>query len=210
MLEFNVMNTDEEQLDEEKKRFLLKNWKMTLVMAVCIAAAAIVALLVFLWVVNEAIATAFAPVALGDWTIGLIVAFVLHLIFWELLLVASWGIPLAAVLYWQFSKLPDAELWKPRGGKREGGDAFGFLIALAWLLMIWIDGRWNQTFQDWTFIEWVYSWLTALGWVLLIFGIPAVVIFVLWLINREMKKEYKSRTETADEVVDEPSEESTG
>jgi uncharacterized membrane protein YcjF (UPF0283 family) len=123
--------------------------------------------------------------------------------------VATWGIPLAAVLYWQFSKLPDADLWKPTGGRRESGDAFGFLIGIAWLIMIWIDDRWNQTFQTWTFTEWIYSWLTALGWVLLIFGIPAVIILVLWLVNKEMKKEYKARTEAADEVADEPSEEAT-
>ena len=200
------MNDSEERLDEEKKRFLLKNWKMTLVMAVCIVVAAIVGLLVFLWVVNEAVATAFAPASLGDWTVGLIVMFILHVIFWELLLVATWGIPLAAVLYWQFSKLPDAELWKPKGGRRESGDAFGFLIGLAWLIMIWIDGRWNQTFQAWTFTEWIYSWLTALGWVLMIFGIPAVIILVLWLVNKEMKKEYEARTKTADADIDEPSE----
>ena len=200
-----MMNTSEEQLDEEKKRFLLKHWKMTLVMAVCIAVAVIVALLVFLWVVNEAAAV--MPASLGDWTVGYLITFILHLIFWELLLVVTWGIPLAAVLYWQFSKLPDAELWKPQGGRREGGDAFGFFIGIAWLIMIWIDGRWNQTFEVWTFTEWIYSWLTALGWVLVIFGIPAVVILVLWLVNREMKKEAKSRTETVDEVVDEPSEE---
>lgn len=202
-----MMDTNNEQLDEEKKRFLLRNWKMTLVMVVCIVAAAIVALLVFLWVVNEAVVSPVYPDSLGEWTVGLLVIFILHVIFWELLLVATWGIPLAAVLYWQFSKLPDAELWKPKGGRRESGDAFGFLIALAWLIMIWIDGRWNQTFQVWTFAEWIYSWLTALGWVLLIFGIPAVVIFVLWLVSREMKKEYESRTETAD--ADEPSEEAT-
>jgi hypothetical protein len=206
-MELRIMNKSEEQLDEEKKRFLLKNWKMTLVMAACIVAAAVVALLVFLWVVAEA--ALIMPASLGDWTIGYIVTFVLHLIFWELLLVATWGIPLAAVLYWQFSKLPDADLWKPTGGRRESGDAFGFLIGIAWLIMIWIDDRWNQTFQTWTFTEWIYSWLTALGWVLLIFGIPAVIILVLWLVNKEMKKEYKARTEAADEVADEPSEEAT-
>ena len=201
------MNTNEEKLDEEKRRFLLKNWKMTLVMAVCIAAAVVVAFLVFLWVVNEA--ALIMPVSLGDWTIGYLITFILHIIFWELLLVATWGIPLAAVLYWQFSKLPDADLWKPKGGRREGGDAFGFLIGIAWLIMIYIDGRWDQTFQVWTFTEWIYSWLTALGWVLMIFAIPAVIILILWLVNREMKKDAESSTETADKVVDEPSEETT-
>ena len=97
-----MMNTDEEKLDEEKRRFLLKHWKMTLVMVACIVAAAVVALLVFLWVVNEAAAV--MPASLGEWTVGYLVTFILHLIFWELLLVATWGIPLAAVLYWQFSK----------------------------------------------------------------------------------------------------------
>ena len=201
------MNTDEQKLDEEKRRFLLKNWKMTLVMAVCIAAAAVVAILVFLWVVAEA--ALIMPVSLGDWTIGYLVSFILNLIFWELLFVATWGIPLAAVLYWQFSKLPDADLWKPTGGRRESGDAFGFLIGIAWLIMIWMDNRWNQTFQTWTFTEWIYSWLTALGWVLLIFGIPAVIILVLWLVNREMKKDAESQTVTSDEVIDESSEEAT-
>ena len=207
MKECRRMNTSEEQLDKEKRRFLLKNWKMTLVMAVCIAAVAVVAILVFLWVVNEAALV--MPVSLGDWTIGYLVTFILHVIFWELLLVATWGIPLAAVLYWQFSKLPDADLWKPSGGRRESGDAFGFLIGIAWLIMIWIDERWNQTFADWTFTEWIYSWLTALGWVLMIFGIPAVILGVLYLVNREMKKDSEARTETADADVDEPSEEAT-
>ena len=206
-MEPEVMNTNEEQLDEEKRRFLLKHWKMTLVMAVCIAAAAIVALLVFLWVVNEAALV--MPASLGDWTIGYLITFILHVIFWELLLVATWGIPLAAIMYWQFSKLPDADLWKPKGGRRESGDAFGFLIGIAWLIMLWIDGRWNQAFEVWTFTEWIYSWLIAAGWVLLIFGIPAVVILVLWLVNREMKKDAAARTEALDEVVGEPSEEAT-
>jgi hypothetical protein len=203
-----MMNTDEEKLDEEKRRFLLKHWKMTLVMVVCIIAAAVVALLVFLWVVNEA--ALIMPASLGDWTVGYLITFILHLIFWELLFVATWGIPLAAVLYWQFSKLPDAkEIWKPGRGRREEGDAFGFLIVVAWLIMIWIDGRWNQTFAVWTFTEWIYSWLTALGWVLLIFGIPLVIILVLWLVSEEMKKEYKAQTATADVDVEEPSEEGT-
>ena len=195
------MNTNEEKLDEEKKKFLLRNWKMALVMAASFVVAAIVALFVFLWVVE----TGTFPASLGDWTVGLIVSFILQVIFWELLLVVTWVIPIAAAFYWWFNKQPDADLWKPGRGRRESGDAFGFLIGVAWLIMLWIDGRWNQTLQTWTFTEWIYSWLTVLGWVLMIFGIPAVIIFVLWVINREMNKETTSPTETADKVVDEPS-----
>ena len=200
------MNTDEEQLDKEKKKFLLKHWKMTIVIAASIVVAAIVALLVFLWVVSEAILLGPYPVGLGDWTIGLIVMFVLNLIYWELLLVATWVIPLVGGLYWWVSKLPDAEIWKPKRGRRESGDAFGFFIAMAWLIMIWIDGRWNQTLQTWTFTEWIYSWLTALGWLLLIAGIPAIILIVLWFVFGEKMKETISSIETADEVADESSE----
>lgn len=184
----------EEQLDEEKKKFLLKHWKMAIVMAVNFVGAAIIALFVFLWVVGEAIAVGPYPAGLGEWTIGLIVSFVLNVIFWELLLVVSWLIPVFAAYYWWFNKQPDADIWKPGRGRREGGDAFGFLIGIAWLIMIWIDGRWTQELQTWTFIEWIYSWLTALGWVLIIFGIPAVIIFILWFGYRKKMKETESST----------------
>lgn len=203
------MNDNEEHLDEEKKKFLLKNWKMTIVMAASFIVAAIVALRVFIWVMDEAMALGPYPAGLGDWTIGLIVMFVINVIYWELLLVATWVIPLVGAFYWWFKKQPDADLWKPGRGRREGGDAFGFLIGIAWLIMLWIDGRWNQTLQTWTFTEWIYSWLTALGWVLMIFGIPAVILIVLYLVNREKKKDAETRTETTDAEVDEPSEETT-
>ncbi|MHA1964056.1 MAG: hypothetical protein ACXACG_13980 [Candidatus Thorarchaeota archaeon] len=179
----------EEQLDEEKKKFLLKHWKVALVMAVNFVAAAIVALLVFLWVMNDAIATTLVPVSLGEWTVGYIITFILHVIFWEVVFVATWVIPCIVGYYWWFSKQPDADIWKPGRGRREGGDAFGFLIGIAWLIMIYVDGRYHQTFEVWTFTEWIYSWLTALGWVLLIFGIPAVIIFIFWFVLREKKEE---------------------
>ena len=95
------MNTNEEKLDEEKKKFLLRNWKMALVMAASFVVAAIVALFVFLWVVE----TGTFPASLGDWTVGLIVSFILQVIFWELLLVVTWVIPIAAAFYWWFNKL---------------------------------------------------------------------------------------------------------
>ena len=194
MTEFGMMNTSEELLDEVQMNFLKRHWKMTIVMAVSCAAAAIVALFVFLWVAANAQATGLVPVALGQWTVGYLITFILNVIFWELLLVVSWLIPLFAAYYWWFNKQPDADIWKPGRGRREGGDAFGFLIGIAWLIMIWIDGRWTQELQTWTFIEWIYSWLTALGWVLIIFGIPAVIIFILWFGYRKKMKETESST----------------
>jgi len=56
------MNTSKKQLDEMQKRFLIKYWKMTIVMAVSFVAAGIVGLFVFLSFTTNAIATGFVQV----------------------------------------------------------------------------------------------------------------------------------------------------
>ncbi len=61
------MNTSKKQFDEMRKRFLLKYWKMTIVMAVSFVAAGIVGLFVFLSFTTNVIATGFVPVSLGQW-----------------------------------------------------------------------------------------------------------------------------------------------
>ena len=59
-------------------------------------------------------------------------------------------------------------------------------IGLIWLIIVWIDGRWNLAFQAWTFNDWVYSWLAACLWALLIVGIPGT-IFIIWSLRRPKK-----------------------
>ncbi len=154
-----------------------------------IAAAAIAALFVFLWVVATAQATGLVPSRLGDWTVGYVLTFILNLILWELILVASWAIPvaLAAFFLW-YKKLPDEERRAYERGPRRSrstGENGGvsFLIGLVWLGIVWIDGRWNLAFQDWTFHDLVYSWIEAGLVVLLIVGIPAM-IYLVWSLRR--------------------------
>ncbi len=169
----------EEEFDVEKLRFLKKYWKMSLTFVVIIAVALIVSVLVLLWQVT--IAT--VPATLGQWSVGIIISFCLNLVFWELILVGSWVAVLALVMYFQwYIKLPeeDRKGWSGRGN-RESSDAIGFFIGLAWLLILWIDGRWNLTFDSWTFLDWVFSWLTAAFWVLVIGGIIVTIGLVAWL-----------------------------
>jgi len=169
----------EEEFDEEKLRFLKKYWKMTLLMAVIAIVAGIVGLLTFLWQVNIAV----VPATLGQWSIGIIISFCLNLVFWELLLVGSWVIVVVIVFYFQwYMKLPeeDRKGWSGRG-RRESGDAISFFFGLAWLLIIYIDGRWNLTFDTWTFNDWVSSWLTAAFWVFLIGGIVVAIGLIAWI-----------------------------
>jgi len=203
MMEFRRMNNSEEIIDEVQKKFLKRHWKMTIVMAVSFTAAVIVALLVFLSVVTNALETELVPAALGQWTVGYIITFMLNVIFWELVFVGSWVIPMVGAMYWWYTQLPDEErkAW-PQHSRREDGDAISFLTGLAWLIIVWLDGRWNLAFQEWTFNDLVYSWISAFLWIMLIFGIPIAIIVIIWLIKGEMKKK-------TEEVVDEPSEETT-
>ncbi len=185
------MNTEEKKIDEMRIKFLIKYWKMTIMMAVVVTAAVIVDLFVFLSVVANALATGLVPVTLGLWSVGSIITFGLNLVFWEIVFVFTWIIPVMAGFYFWYTKLPDEEQkgWKPNG-RRESGDAIGFLVGITWLIMLWVDGRWNLTFDSWTFNDWVFSWLTAAGWDLIIFGIPLIIILILWLVFRRTGEEF--------------------
>jgi len=169
----------EEEFDEEKLRFILKYWKMTLMLAAIVVIAGIVGVFVLLWQVNIAV----VPATLGLWSVGTVISFCLTLVFWELLLVGSWVAVIMIVWYFMwYSKLPeeDRRKWDGRGN-RESSDAFGFFIGIAWLIMLWIDGRWNLTFDSWTFLDWIWSWLYAGFWVLVIGGIVVTIGLVAWV-----------------------------
>ncbi|MFW9968152.1 MAG: hypothetical protein ACFFEA_13435 [Candidatus Thorarchaeota archaeon] len=185
-----MMNESEEFLDEEQKRFLKRHWKMAIVFAIVVVAAVIAAILVLLWFIDTAQATGLVPTVLGEFTVGYLITFFLHMIFWELLLVGSWVLVIVAVIIikW-YMKLPEEERdGKPKRGRREEGDAFGFFIAIAWLIIVWIDDRWDLAFNSWTLNDWVFSWLAAVFWVMLIAGIPIAIYFLYW-ISTEVKRE---------------------
>ncbi|MHA1950063.1 MAG: hypothetical protein ACW99V_02390 [Candidatus Thorarchaeota archaeon] len=185
------MSDSEEFLDEVQRKFLRKYWKMAIVLAAFFSAAVAGLILVFLWFVATAQATGFIPATIGLWSIGSLINFILHTIFWELVLVVSWVIVVVVVLYLKWYKtLPpeDTEGW-PRGrGRREEGDAFGFFVGIIWLIIVYLDGRWETAFQAWTVNDWVYSMGAALLWMFLIIGIP-VGLYFLWWINKERQKE---------------------
>ncbi len=176
--------------DKVWKKFVKRHWKMTALMVAGVAAVIVVAFFVFLWVVSDAQATGLVPSGLGAWTVGYFFAFLVQLILWELILVASWVIPVAAATYllW-YRKLPEEERREYRRGPkrtRSAGENSGisFFIGLVWLAIVWLDGRWNTAFQDWTFDHWVYSWIAACLVVLLIGGIP-ILIYIIWALKKE-------------------------
>lgn len=183
-------NACEEPCDERWVKFLRRHWKPTLLMIGGAAVAAIAAIFVFLWVVADMQATGLVPVALGQWTVGYCVIFILSVILWELVFVGSWAIPVTLVIYFLwYKKLPDKERkeYEGKGRRRKSAEdsGFSFFVGVVWLILVWIGGKWNLAFQEWTFNDWVYTWLAACLSVLVVVGILGGM-YVLWSLTRKM------------------------
>ncbi|HEY5538054.1 MAG TPA: hypothetical protein VIL58_00765 [Thermoplasmata archaeon] len=189
MREIGTMETSDEPGGKAWKKFVRRHWKMTLSMVGGIAVAAVASLLIFLWVVADAQTTGLVPSGLGEWTVGYVLTFILSAILWELVLVASWVIPIVVAAYFLwYKKLPDEERREYEGGPRRSRSAgenggISFFIGLVWFVIVWTDGKWNLAFQDWTFNDWVYSWIAAGLVVLLLAGIPAMT-YIIWSLRR--------------------------
>jgi chromate transport protein ChrA len=176
--------SDEMRSEKVWKKFLKTHWKMALVMVGGIIAAVVVALFVLLWRVGDP--QGIYPDLLGQWTVGYCISFVLRVILWELVFVASWVVPAVLVVYFLWYKqLPEEELKDyedtSRHNKRDIGGAFSFFVFLTWLIVVYVSGRWNLAFQVWTFHDWIYLGLAAIGWDLLIIAIPATIGVIWWL-----------------------------
>jgi hypothetical protein len=178
------------------KIFVQKHWTMLVVWIAAAVLAVIGAILVFLWFVGNAQATNLIPQTLNLWTMRYLITFLLHTLFWEIVMI---GIPIivfiAAVYFLWWKKIPLEErqqyrrehLFGKKSRGRDGGGALTFLINIGFVIKVYIDGNWNTPFASWTFDYLVYSYLTILLWMAVIFGIPLAVGAVWWL-HREMKK----------------------
>jgi di/tricarboxylate transporter len=134
---------------------------------------------------------------MGLWSMGHFINFLLHLIFWEFIYI---GIPVLIViaiiylLWWK--KLPKNErkeykqghLFGKRSHRSDAGGGISFLIFVFFVLKVYLDGNWNYPFAEWRFDYLVSSYLTALIWVLIVFGIPVLVGGIWWIYNK-MNKE---------------------
>ena len=186
------MMTEQTEVETSSQwgKFLRKHWTA---FAAFIAAAILAfagAVYVFVWFTGNAQSTALVPSTLGMWTMGNVVAFILHAIFWELVLI---GIPVAigAVAAWQWWKrLPDTEKnhlsWK-RSRSRGAGGAISPLLFIAFALKVYVDGNWNVAISTYTLDYVVGSMVTILLWIVAIFAIPAIV-GLIWWIRHEMNK----------------------
>ena len=182
----------EEQNNSDWKKFLKNHWIIVAIFATAGILAFIGAIHVYVWFVGDAQSTGMVPTTLGLMTMGNLVTFILHLIFWELLFI---GIPaiIGAVVGWQWWKrLPDEEkkeyhFFDRRSRTARGGGGVSALFFIAFAIKVFIDGNWNVAIATWTLDYVVYSMLSILVWGLVIFGIPAA-IGIIWWLRHEMKK----------------------
>jgi hypothetical protein len=171
--------------------FFRRHWGAVAIFVLAGALAIAESIYVFWWFAGFAVSSGLVPSTLGLWTMGSLVAFILNLIFWELLLV---GVPAAigAVVGWMWwRRLPYEERSGYRMGRRgrsaQGSSAVSFLIFIGFCLKVYLDGNWNVPIASFTLAYVVGSVIIIITWGLIIFGIPAAIALTWWL-RREMKK----------------------
>jgi hypothetical protein len=182
-----------QEIEVEKadgKKFMRKHWQAVAVFIVAGVLAVAGTVYVFWWFAGNATSTGLVPSTFAPWTMGNIVTFILHLVFWELVFI---GIPaiVGAIAGWQWwRRLPEEEKREYHFGKRTKSrgaqGAISPLIFIVFAIKVYIDGNWNVAISTWTLDYVVGSMITILIWGAVIFGIPAA-IGVFWWINHEKK-----------------------
>jgi hypothetical protein len=189
---FMIAETESENDSEVWKKFLRKHWNMLAYWIIAAIIAAIGAILVFLWFVGDAQSTNIVPITLRQWTMAHVINFILHLIFWEVLIIGIL-VAIAAIAGWLWWKqIPDEERKEyqffDKGSRTtSGGGGISFLFFVAFCIKVYIDGNWNVAIASWTLDYVVDSMITILVWSAIIFGIPAIIIGLIWL-SHEIKK----------------------
>ncbi len=187
-----MVETGSENGSEVWKKFLRKHWNVLSLFIVAVVLAAVGAVYVFLWFVGNAQSTGLVPRTLGRWTMGNLVTFILYTIFWEVLLIGVPAVIGAVVgwLWWRRLSIEEKMEYRffGRGSRAtSGGGGVSIGLFVLFCIKVFLDGNWNVPIATWTLNYVVYSLLSILIWILVIFGIPAAIAAVWW-IQHEMKK----------------------
>jgi hypothetical protein len=181
----------EVQTDSDWQRFIRKHWGAFAAFVAAAILAVAGAVYVFVWFSGNIQSVGFVPSTLSLWSMGDVVTFIVHGIFWELVLI---GIPVAvgAVAGWLWwRRLPQEEksqhhLSSKGAHKSRAGGVISPLLFIAFALKVFVDGNWNTAIASWTVDYVVGSMVTILLYIVGIFAIPAVV-GVIWWIRHERK-----------------------
>ena len=189
-----------EESSEEYWKFLLKEHGLRLLPFIPVIIAAFISgIYVFLWHNEIGVdGMSFWTYTFNDWSFGRIFGYLLWLILREFLLV---GLPTLAVLVIIFSimwftlSLDRREELKvmhkreeersKKGKKASGGaSALSGLVTIAFLIIVAVNGNWETLFANLDLHYFVATYLWAMILIAVIFGIPALIGGVIYLVYK--------------------------
>jgi hypothetical protein len=186
----STINSDEFWKDLIKQHWLA--FTIFIIGSICAIAGAI---WVLFWYIETSSIGAMGTATIGEWTLAWIWEFFIYLIFWELLLV---GVPIVVAfgIGWLIFKKrlssEEKEAYdnrdKQKHKKSSAGGAFGILMFIAFSIYMYIKGDFYTPFDTYGYSYWIYSWFEALGWLLIIFGIPVGIILLIVYVTIWRKK----------------------
>jgi len=168
-----------------------KYWKIFTLMVIGGIIAVIGTILVIFWFVESTAIGNYGNATFNDWTLALMIEFTFKLILWILLII---GLPscVATGLFWLlwWKPLPTDEKvafesigtsGKKHHGKESGG--FSFFMFLAYVIYIYSEGNFHTPFGELPYSYWIFSYLWAIIWLLVIFGIPLGIAAFIYLVK---------------------------
>ena len=192
--------SEESKEDTFWKGIIRKYWVAFLILALVVVGFFIVFFIIILAYVENSAIGGFGTWTLAEFSVGTGILWLLVLFGWELLLgVLPFGGLCLLILgiYWAviLSEEDKAEIKardrkKKKYRKTEGG-GFTFLITIAFLIVVFVDGQWLTPIgsPSLPYSYWIQAYLTGFIYVCLIFGIPILILFILYLVYKGKKSE---------------------
>ena len=198
-IEENIEESTEESSEEYWKFILKKHGFRLLPFILVIVAAFISGIYVFLWHNEIGVdGVSFWTYTFNDWSFGRIFGYLIWLILRELLLV---GLPTLGVLgiifgiMWftlssdkrdELKAMSKREEERSKKGKKASGGASACtaLVTIAFLIIMAVNGMWETLFANMDLHYFVATYLWAMIWIAVIFGIPALIGGIIYLVYK--------------------------
>jgi hypothetical protein len=192
--------SEESKEDTFWKGIIRKYWVAFLILALVVVGFFIVFFTIILAYVENSAIGGFGTWTLAEFSVGTGILWMLVLFGWELLLgVLPFGGLCLLILgiYWAVilseedkAAIKARDRKKKKYRKTEGGGVT-FLFTIAFLIVVFVDGQWLTPIgsPSLPYSYWIQAYLTGFIYVCLIFGIPILVLALIYLVYKGKKTE---------------------